>query len=180
MPREYLDHVQSEHPFGWSARLEGPISEKRFSRLIAIFLHTRVRSCPGKPNERKVSSRTLHRGIPEQKFNVNRACFPRKKFKHQNSQKNGQNSYELFVLALSLVWFATGRLLIKPWRFCSMSHQQLSRVGSFLTPCSSLIQHSMTLPLVPPKNRHRVNGVGQGGGQAVFNQILPRGPCDAS
>ena len=35
---------------------------------------------------------------------VNRACFP--EGKHQNSHKNGRNSYELFVLALSLVWFA--------------------------------------------------------------------------
>ena len=34
---------------------------------------------------------------------VNRACFP--KGKHQNSQKMGE-SHELFVLALSLVWFA--------------------------------------------------------------------------
>ena len=32
--------------------------------------------------------------------NVNRACFPKEK--HQNSHKNGR----LFVLALSLVWFA--------------------------------------------------------------------------
>ena len=34
---------------------------------------------------------------------VNRACFLRG---HQNSHKNGRNSYELFVLPLSLVWFA--------------------------------------------------------------------------
>ena len=39
----------------------------------------------GKPNQRKASSRTFRRGIPEQKFNVNRACFPKEK--HQNSQK---------------------------------------------------------------------------------------------
>ena len=36
---------------------------------------------------------------------VNRACFP--KGKHQNSQKMGK-IHELFVLALSLVWFAGG------------------------------------------------------------------------
>ena len=34
---------------------------------------------------------------------VNRACFPKEK--HQNSQKMGE-IHELFVLALSLVWFA--------------------------------------------------------------------------
>ena len=42
-------------------------------------------------------------GHSEQKFNVNRACFPEEK--HQNSQKMGE-IHELFVLALSLVWFA--------------------------------------------------------------------------
>ena len=36
-----------------------------------------IRSGPVKPNQRKVSSWTFRRGIPEQKFNVNRACFPR-------------------------------------------------------------------------------------------------------
>ena len=44
-----------------------------------------IRSGPGKPNQRKVSSWTFHNGIPEQKFTVNRACFPKEK--HQNSQK---------------------------------------------------------------------------------------------
>ena len=42
-------------------------------------------------------------GIPEQKFNVNRACFPK-----ENTPgfiKMGE-IHELFVLALSLVWFA--------------------------------------------------------------------------
>ena len=34
---------------------------------------------------------------------VNRACFPKEK--HQNSHKKGE-IHELFVLALSLVWFA--------------------------------------------------------------------------
>ena len=36
--------------------------------------------------------------------NVNRACFPKEK--HQNSQEKGGEIHELFVLALSLVWFA--------------------------------------------------------------------------
>ena len=45
----------------------------------------RIRSGPGKPNQRKTSSWTFRRGIPEQKFNVNCACFPKEK--HQNSQK---------------------------------------------------------------------------------------------
>ena len=67
--------------------------------VIRIF-----RSHPGKPNQRKASSWTFPGGIPEQKFDVNRACFPKEK--HQNSHRNGRNSYELFVLALSLVWFA--------------------------------------------------------------------------
>ena len=44
-------------------------------------------------------------GIPEQTFNVNRACFPKEK--HQNSQKMGE-IHELFVLALSLVLVCRG------------------------------------------------------------------------
>ena len=47
-------------------------------------------------------------GVPEQKFSVNRACFPKEK--HQNSHKKIVTKmgeiHELFVLALSLVWFA--------------------------------------------------------------------------
>ena len=35
---------------------------------------------------------------------VNRACFPKEK--HQNSHKKMGEIHELFVLALSLVWFA--------------------------------------------------------------------------
>ena len=35
---------------------------------------------------------------------VNRACFPKEK--HQNSDKKMGEIHELFVLALSLVWFA--------------------------------------------------------------------------
>ena len=50
-----------------------------------------IRSGPGKPNQRKVSSWTFRRGIPEQKFNVNRACFPKEK--HQNSLNFGRNSW---------------------------------------------------------------------------------------
>ena len=43
------------------------------------------RSGPGKPNQRKASSWTFRGGIPEQKLDVNHACFPKEK--HQNSQK---------------------------------------------------------------------------------------------
>ena len=61
-----------------------------FSIVVFFFSFLRpsqhlIRSGPGKPNQRKVSSRTFRRGIPEQKFNVNRVCFPKEK--HQNSQK---------------------------------------------------------------------------------------------
>ena len=47
-----------------------------------------VRSGPGEPNQRKVSSWTFRRGIPEQKFNLNRACFPKEK--QQNSQERAK------------------------------------------------------------------------------------------
>ena len=45
----------------------------------------KFRCHPGKPNQRKASSWTFPGGIPEQKFNVNRPCFPGEK--HPNSQK---------------------------------------------------------------------------------------------
>ena len=61
------------------------------------------RSGPGKPNQKKASSWTSRRGIPEQKFNVNRACFPKEKT--PEFTKMGE-IHELFVLPLSLVWFA--------------------------------------------------------------------------
>ena len=72
------------------------------------------RSGPGKPNQRKVSSWTFCRGIPEPKFNVNRACFPKEK--HQNSQEWAK-FMNFFVLALSLVWFAgvTPDLFLSLW-----------------------------------------------------------------
>ena len=50
-----------------------------------------VQEWPRQTKPKKVSSWTFRRGIPEQKFNVNRACFPKEK--HQNSQKNGRNSW---------------------------------------------------------------------------------------
>ena len=74
-------------------------------RMPKFGLTRFFRSGPGKPNQRKVSSWTFHRGIPEQKFNVNRACFPKEKTP-EFSHENGRNSHEFFVLALSLVWFA--------------------------------------------------------------------------
>ena len=52
---------------------------------LVILSRFNYQEWPRKPNQRKVSSWTFHRGIPEQKFNVNRACFPKEK--HQNSQK---------------------------------------------------------------------------------------------
>ena len=42
-------------------------------------------------------------GMPKQKFNVNCACFPKEK--RPEFTKMGE-IHELFVLALSLVWFA--------------------------------------------------------------------------
>ena len=72
------------------------------------FWHIFVRSGPGKSNQRKVSSWTFHRGVLEQKFNVNRACFPKEK--HQNSQKSAKFMNFSFW---PFLWFGLpGRLLI--------------------------------------------------------------------
>ena len=50
--------------------------------------------------------------------------FP--KGKHQNSHKNGPNSYELFVLGLSLVWFAraTPDFRVRGFRNCTEGLQK--------------------------------------------------------
>ena len=67
-----------------------------------------IRSHPGKPNQRKASSWTFPGGIPEQKFDVNRACFPKEK--HQNSQKWAKFMNFSFW---PFLWFGLpGRLLI--------------------------------------------------------------------
>ena len=59
-------------------------------------------------NQRKASSWTFRRGVPEQKFNVNRACFPKEK--HQNSQKWAKFMNFSFW---PFLWFGLpGRLLI--------------------------------------------------------------------
>ena len=59
------------------------------------------------PRQTKPKKGQFHELFPgtfrNKKFNVNRACFLREK--HPNSQKMGE-IHELFVLALSLVWFA--------------------------------------------------------------------------
>ena len=86
-------------------------NNKVASSSIHMLSSTKIRSGPGKPkNQRKVSSWTFHRGIPEQEFNVNRACFPKEK--HQNLQKYGRNSWTFrFGPFLGLV--CRGRLLKK-------------------------------------------------------------------
>ena len=58
----------------------GKRHDNRSLKLQVLF-----RSHPGKPNQRMASSSTLLGGKPEQKFDVNCACFPKEK--HQNSQK---------------------------------------------------------------------------------------------
>ena len=64
----------------------------------------KIRRGPSKPNQRKVGSWTFCRGVPEQKFDVWIVLVFL--WKNTRIHKNGRHSYELFVLALSLVWFA--------------------------------------------------------------------------
>ena len=77
-----------------------------WSRNSKDFRDSRV---PGSKGQKDLSegalssSWTFYRGIPEQNFNVNRACFPKEK--HQDSQKRAKFmnfSFWPFVL----VWFA--------------------------------------------------------------------------
>ena len=64
---------------------------------------------PGKPNQTKGQFMNFSGDKLEQKFDVNRACFPKEK--RQNSHKHGREIHELFVLALFLVWFAGAPLI---------------------------------------------------------------------
>ena len=90
--------------------------------FLTFFMWPNVRSGPGKPNQRKVSSWTFRRGIPEQKFNVNRACFPKEK--RQNSHKKGRSSWTFrfgpffrFVCrGHSWKWAFSTLRLAPPWR----------------------------------------------------------------
>ena len=72
------------------------------SSLFCFSRCPKVRSGPGKPNQRKVSSWTFPRGTPEQEFNVNRVFFPKEK--STRIHKNGRNSWTFrFGLFFGLV-----------------------------------------------------------------------------
>ena len=70
---------------------------------------SKISTGPGKPNQKKSVHELFGRGIPEQKFNMSRACFPKEK--HQNSQKWAKFMNFSFW---PFFWFGLpGRLLIK-------------------------------------------------------------------
>ena len=71
---------------------------------------------------------------------VNRACFP--KGKHQNSQKMGE-IHELFVLALSLVWFA-GATATKEYL-----HRSGTKIRVFRVAFGRLASHPFSLVFLP-------------------------------
>ena len=102
-----LDHYRTpscDRERDWEAPSPDAVENRGLYRVFVSF-----RSHPGKPNQRKASSRTFRRGIPEQKFNVNRACFPKEK--HQNSQKWAKFMSFSFC---PFLWFGLpGRLLIR-------------------------------------------------------------------
>ena len=63
-------------------------------------------------------------GIPEQKFNVNRACFPKEK--HQNSQKWAKFMNFSFC---PFLWFGLpGRLLIQFQYYLRHQDKETSRI----------------------------------------------------
>ena len=53
-------------------------------------LHLQSGVAPANQTKERSVSWTFHRGIPEQKFNVNRACFPKEKHR---IHKNGRTSW---------------------------------------------------------------------------------------
>ena len=72
----------------WAASIHQLI--RKPSATSSCKFGQKFRSGPGKPNQRKASSWMFPRGIPEQKFDVNRACFSRK---NTRIHKNGRNSW---------------------------------------------------------------------------------------
>ena len=66
-----------------------------------VMISKRIRSGPANQTKERSGHELLTWGIPEQKFNVNRACFPKEK--HTRIHNKMGEIHELFVLALSLV-----------------------------------------------------------------------------
>ena len=95
-----------------------------------------IRSGPTKQTKERSVHELFHRGIPEQKFNVNRACFPKEN--HQNSQKWTKFMNFSFW---PFLWFGLpGRLLIvrpeklglAPWGSGSLSSTSVLLRETFL------------------------------------------------
>ena len=86
---------------------------------------------PANQTKKKSRSWTFRRGIPEQKFDMWTVLVFLRKKTPEFTQKWARNSYELFVLALSLVWFAGGRLLTFV-EITGPARVSLAGVGAFL------------------------------------------------
>ena len=112
-----------------------------------------VRSGPGKPNQRKVSSWTFHRGIPEQKFNVNRACCLRK---NTRIHREMGEIHELFVLALSLVWFS-GVTLVLVLSNLKIAESGLERVQKVFWPAGDMVSQDSNSLLYHCNPVHQCN-----------------------
>ena len=96
----------------------------------------RFTSGPGKPNQRKASSWTFPGGIPEQKFNVNRACFPKEK--HQNSPKRAKFMNFSFW---PFLWFGLPGRLLKDCSIAWVNPYPKYLMLSWL--CEAVLHHAM-------------------------------------
>ena len=82
-----------------------------FSRILSPDCFSSFQEWPRQTKPKKGQFMNFSQGHSGTKVRcVNRACFPKEK--HQNFCEKMGEIHELFVLALSLVWFAAGRLLI--------------------------------------------------------------------
>ena len=89
--------IFANYPFSW--KICWRLLKAQKPKKTRAFLG----SGPGKPNQRKASSWTFPGGIPEQKVQCESCLFSQGKT--PEFTKMGE-IHELFVLALSLVWFA--------------------------------------------------------------------------
>ena len=104
------------------------VSQSKTQWDMRMTTGSRFRSGSGKPNQRKVGQfMNFHRGILEQKFEMWIVLGFQRQKTSEFTEKWARNSFELFVLALSLVWFCRGDSWIKDVVLSSKSGTPLFR-----------------------------------------------------
>ena len=128
--------------------------ESKLLPAVLFLLRIYFRSHPGKPNQRKASSWTFPGGIPDKSSMWIVLVFPRKT---PEFTKMGE-IHEVFVLALSLVWFAgatpdyfpkiTVTVTVLKLRWIHLITITVTVLASTVTPLFPLIQPIAILKII--------------------------------